>query len=126
MFFCSKSQIEITDQNAGSVAVDVEDLTSVPKELNSRNVSTTADILRKIVETNATSATVSATLKIILRYRNSEGIINNDCIHVQYLCKNVYWVLNMSLLLYILTYIQSSQKLSNLNRAYIISSIYIR
>ena len=55
------------------VAMGVEKLTSVPEELNSRNVSTAAEILRKIVDTNATNPTVSTTLNFFLKY---SGILN--------------------------------------------------
>ena len=69
----SESQIKITDNNAMGVAMGVEKLTSVPEELNSRNVSTAAEILRKIVDTNATNPTVSTTLNFFLKY---SGILN--------------------------------------------------
>lgn len=51
-------QIYIDDVNAAGVAVDVKELTSKPDELNPRNISTTAEILKKIVGTNAKSSKV--------------------------------------------------------------------
>ena len=54
----SKSQMEIDDDNVVSVAIDVKNLTSNPKQLNPRNVSTTAEILKKIVNTNTKNSKV--------------------------------------------------------------------
>lgn len=56
LFF--KSQMEIDDDNVVSVAIDVKNLTSKPKQLNPRNVSTTAEILMKIVNTNTKNSKV--------------------------------------------------------------------
>ncbi|CAB3994627.1 G- coupled receptor 112 [Paramuricea clavata] len=52
------NQMEIDDDNVVSVAIDVKNLTSKPKQLNPRNVSTTAEILKKIVNTNTKNSKV--------------------------------------------------------------------
>jgi hypothetical protein len=51
--------MEINNDNAVKVATDVKNLTSKPDQLNPRNVSTTAEILKKIVATNSTNSKVA-------------------------------------------------------------------
>ncbi|XP_028403605.1 uncharacterized protein LOC114526261 isoform X2 [Dendronephthya gigantea] len=52
------NKMKIDDDNAESVAIDVKNLTSKPDELNPRNVSITAEILKKIVDTNTNNVKV--------------------------------------------------------------------